>query len=272
MKRPLVVIHDLFEDSILDLTWDSKGQILMATSWDGTIAVIEFRLDEIGEQMSFKAMTEMLEKHYGSSLHDISDIVIENPAMMHLKDKTKIQAEPVIPRGPKTQIVTKRKDGKKRITPAFIGGITSSTPKPFGTKETNSFFPPKSNDDKDDDGEAMEVDENGKIVKNAEKDDKEQLVEGQDLSQLFEEKDPKAPSKPTENVIGPTKEGADKNKESKPETEKTETKLPSEPTKTVVPQSPQKSKSKEKPKEIQLDFNIDKPEGKIYYNFNSYIN
>ena len=55
LKRPLVVIHDLFEDSILDLTWDSKGQILMATSWDGTIAVIEFRLDEIGEQMSFKA-------------------------------------------------------------------------------------------------------------------------------------------------------------------------------------------------------------------------
>ena len=117
------MIHDLFEDSILDLTWDSKGQILMATSWDGTIAVIEFRLDEIGEQMSFKAMTEMLEKHYGSSLHDISDIVIENPAMMHLKDKTKIQVEPVIPRGPKTQIVTKRKDGKKRITPAFIGRV-----------------------------------------------------------------------------------------------------------------------------------------------------
>ena len=129
LKRPLVVIHDLFEDSILDLTWDSKGQILMATSWDGTIAVIEFRLDEIGEQMSFKAMTEMLEKHYGSSLHDISDIVIENPAMMHLKDKTKIQAEPVIPRGPKTQIVTKRKDGKKRITPAFIGRVSTKSTK-----------------------------------------------------------------------------------------------------------------------------------------------
>ena len=32
----------------------------------------------------------MLEKHYGSSVHhDISDIVIENPAMMHFKDKLK---------------------------------------------------------------------------------------------------------------------------------------------------------------------------------------
>ena len=56
-KRPLVVIHDLFEDSILDLSWDSTGKQLMACSWDGTIAVVTFRTDEIGEQMSFKEMT-----------------------------------------------------------------------------------------------------------------------------------------------------------------------------------------------------------------------
>ena len=42
------------KDSILDLSWDSKGQMLMATSWDGTIAAVIFRTDEIGEQMSFK--------------------------------------------------------------------------------------------------------------------------------------------------------------------------------------------------------------------------
>ena len=29
----------------------------MACSWDGTIAVVTFRTDEIGEQMSFKEMT-----------------------------------------------------------------------------------------------------------------------------------------------------------------------------------------------------------------------
>ena len=161
LKRPLVVIHDMFEDSILDLSWDSKGQILMATSWDGTIAVVEFREDEIGEQMTFKDMTLMLEKHYGSSVHDISDIVIENPAMMHFKDKQKqTTTAEIIPAGPKNQIIGKRKDGKKRITPAFIGGLPSSTPKPFGTKETTFKFP----DNIDEDKEAMEVDESGKII------------------------------------------------------------------------------------------------------------
>ena len=133
-KRPLVVIHDLFEDSILDLSWDASGSQLMACSWDGTIAVVTFRTDEIGEQMSFKEMTEMLDKYYGSSMNDITEIVIENPAMMHLKDTAKEAPVDETPKGPKKQIITKRKDGKKRITPAFIGGITASTPRPFGAK------------------------------------------------------------------------------------------------------------------------------------------
>ena len=80
----------------------------------------------------------MLDKYYGSSMHDISDIVIENPAMMHLKDKTNQKPVEEAPKGPAKQIVTKRKDGKKRITPAFIAGISASTPKPFGAKVT--FF------------------------------------------------------------------------------------------------------------------------------------
>ena len=76
----------------------------------------------------------MLDKYYGSSMNDITDIVIENPAMMHLKDKTKEKPVEEAPKGPKTQIISKRKDGKKRITPAFIAGITASTPRPFGAK------------------------------------------------------------------------------------------------------------------------------------------
>ena len=79
LKRPLVVVHDLFEDSILDLSWDAAGLILMATSWDGSIAVLQFRKDEVGEQLTFAEMSKMLEGHYGSAANDIGEIVIENP-------------------------------------------------------------------------------------------------------------------------------------------------------------------------------------------------
>ena len=44
--------------------------------------------------------------------------------MMHFKEKQKEKVPTeIVPAGPKEQIVGKRKDGKKRITPAFIGPI-----------------------------------------------------------------------------------------------------------------------------------------------------
>lgn len=48
LKRPLVVIKDLFDDSVLDITWSSNGLYLLACSWDGTVACITFTQSEIG--------------------------------------------------------------------------------------------------------------------------------------------------------------------------------------------------------------------------------
>lgn len=48
LKRPLVVIKDLFDDSVLDITWSSNGLYLLACSWDGSVACITFSQSEIG--------------------------------------------------------------------------------------------------------------------------------------------------------------------------------------------------------------------------------
>ena len=49
----------------------------------------------------------------------------------------------------------------------FLGGLSSSTPKPFGMKENSFKFPEtKETSDICNGKEAMEVDENGKEVKN----------------------------------------------------------------------------------------------------------
>lgn len=144
LKRPLVVVHDIFEDSILDLSWDSTGLILMATSWDGAAAFLQFRADELGKQISFGDMNKMLEEHYGSTAQDLRDIIIENPALIHMGQNGIQKPVDEIKRGPDKQIVAKRKDGKKRITPAFLTGISASTPKPFG--EPNSPMKKKPTD------------------------------------------------------------------------------------------------------------------------------
>lgn len=48
LQRPLVVIHDLFQDSILDLSWSTDNNILLACSTDGTIACLQFAPNELG--------------------------------------------------------------------------------------------------------------------------------------------------------------------------------------------------------------------------------
>ena len=61
LLRPITVVHDIFDDSILDLSWDSSGLILAATSWDGAAAFLQFREDELGSQISYADMNKMLE-------------------------------------------------------------------------------------------------------------------------------------------------------------------------------------------------------------------
>lgn len=61
LLRPIMVVHDIFDDSILDLSWDSTGLILAATSWDGAAAFLHFREDELGSQISYADMNKMLE-------------------------------------------------------------------------------------------------------------------------------------------------------------------------------------------------------------------
>lgn len=52
MRRPLVVIRELFSNSVLDASWNSSGYQLMACSWDGTVAYIEFSEEELGKPLT----------------------------------------------------------------------------------------------------------------------------------------------------------------------------------------------------------------------------
>ena len=49
LKRPLFVIHDVFESSILDLAWSKDGMVLLACSMDGSVAAVVLNEDELGE-------------------------------------------------------------------------------------------------------------------------------------------------------------------------------------------------------------------------------
>lgn len=52
MNRPHAVIHNLFEDSILDLSWRADKHVLLACSTDGTVACVIFSEEELGITLS----------------------------------------------------------------------------------------------------------------------------------------------------------------------------------------------------------------------------
>lgn len=48
------MIKDLFDDSVLDMSWSSNGLYLMACSWDGTVACVIFTQAEIGTPLTME--------------------------------------------------------------------------------------------------------------------------------------------------------------------------------------------------------------------------
>ncbi|KAK7024654.1 hypothetical protein SK128_009629 [Halocaridina rubra] len=136
LKRPLVVIHDIFEDSVLDLSWSKCGRCLMAVSKDGTLAFIHFSMNEIGHPLSEDETNNLHIKLYGksalTSASSVNPTIIENPEILRLREEEKAKAErnkelsqkptPTTPlRAPiNKQIETRTADGKRRITPMFI--------------------------------------------------------------------------------------------------------------------------------------------------------
>ncbi|XP_050450855.1 protein HIRA homolog [Cataglyphis hispanica] len=146
LKRPLVVIHELFTHSVLDASWSPCGLRLTACSWDGTAVFIEFTQQELGQPLDPAEQSSLHERLYGKPLVQGSCMVMEAPELLNLKPPVSNQSlqmpsAPSIPpttnssttlvKGPiNKQIETRTSDGKRRITPMFI-------PPPADTTDTN---------------------------------------------------------------------------------------------------------------------------------------
>ncbi|XP_053626132.1 protein HIRA homolog isoform X2 [Plodia interpunctella] len=151
LKRPLVVVHDLFGDSVLDISWSSDGLNLLACSTDGSVACIQFTNKEIGTPLSKDEKNAFYEKIYGKCLANsgggelTSNLLVECAEIMLARERQQpgapqldttpkadksqsrvsapsLSASPASPllRPMDRQIETRTSDGKRRITPVFI--------------------------------------------------------------------------------------------------------------------------------------------------------
>ncbi|XP_078600353.1 protein HIRA-like isoform X2 [Branchiostoma floridae x Branchiostoma japonicum] len=168
LKRPLVVVHDMFQNSVMDISWtpltSSRGKSgfeLLVCSWDGTAAYVEFTPEELGTPLTQDEMNSLHQRIYGKSMaistqHTVNNTIIENPAMLKLQQQhtehreklaankqvngtpTKIKnpmlTSPTEKPNPKAQqIETRTPDGRRRITPLCIAPQVDfgDIPRPF---------------------------------------------------------------------------------------------------------------------------------------------
>lgn len=88
LQRPLLVIRDLFEDSVLDLSWSRDGYTLLACSKDGTVACMQFSADQLGKPLSEDDKNALYQRMYGKDATiDISsqadkEMIIESAELL----------------------------------------------------------------------------------------------------------------------------------------------------------------------------------------------
>ncbi|XP_059485456.1 protein HIRA [Neocloeon triangulifer] len=161
LKRPVVTIKELFNDSVLDLSWSASGCVLMVCSWDGTVACVEFEEKEIGKALSASEKKALHERIYGKSLSVpnslTSTTIVETPELLAVRESQRQQQNstptkvnsvskpntniPSPMRGPSKQIETRTSDGKRRITPMFIPTVVDNgeAPQPFSSSSQPTF-------------------------------------------------------------------------------------------------------------------------------------
>lgn len=154
LKRPLVVIHDLFDKSIMDISWTLSGLGMLVCSMDGTVAYLDFSLDELGDPLSEEEKNTIHQNIYGKSLAitsteaQLSTTVIENPEMLKYQQERQTQHQTRTEPGTnensapklnsvvngesledirknllKKQVETRTPDGRRRITPLCIAQL-----------------------------------------------------------------------------------------------------------------------------------------------------
>ncbi|XP_033030175.1 protein HIRA [Lacerta agilis] len=168
LKRPLVVIHELFDKSIMDISWTLNGLGILVCSMDGSVAFLDFSQDELGDPLSEEEKSNIHQTTYGKSLAimteaHLSTAIIENPEMLKyqqrqqqvekkneaVRDAAGSAAAPKVAsmvNGEsledirknllKKQVETRTADGRRRITPLCIAQLDTGD---FSTAFFNSI-------------------------------------------------------------------------------------------------------------------------------------
>jgi len=137
-KVAMVALEGCFTGPIHDLTWSPDGRLLVACSQDGYAAVVRFGETELGHGIVAAEMESMMAKYgfrrkkeavpEGAMQLDLEaqrvpEAFQANGAVPMLLDEPR-RVQPIHVSAAMTTLVQRTKDGKKRVQPTFVRGLT----------------------------------------------------------------------------------------------------------------------------------------------------
>ena len=134
---PVFVLRNAFEDSVSDVAWAPDGRTLLASSLDGTCAVLSLSEEELPRLMAPSAAREKVISLHNVDPSNLSGVhVAENLAQISLERSAPPKAAPRAAPRPEAapsplrrrvmQKETLTKTGKRRITPMTVTSAPSS--------------------------------------------------------------------------------------------------------------------------------------------------
>uniref|UniRef100_A0A182VUX0 Protein HIRA n=1 Tax=Anopheles minimus TaxID=112268 RepID=A0A182VUX0_9DIPT len=141
LQRPLVVIHDLFKDSILDISWSCDGYTLLACSGDGHIACLQFTAQELGTPLSEEDKNILYQRMYGKNANiDLTaqaekEMIVENSDFLNVLKSNPVPPT-LIPQQQQPQQAAKKDESKAPShgvaqMPMVIQSSSLTTPTPI---------------------------------------------------------------------------------------------------------------------------------------------
>ncbi|GJP30339.1 hypothetical protein CLOM_g751 [Closterium sp. NIES-68] len=154
---PLFTAKNLFKQPVLDIAWSPCGMHMLCCSADGTVAAFLFDQSELGIPLTQCEMGDRIASLYGHRHVAAPHSLVEDPELLALQQQVEIEAAAaaaaaagrIVARGgtaaatvagggsavqmtsesvKRQQVVGRRKDGRKRITPVAITSIMAEPP------------------------------------------------------------------------------------------------------------------------------------------------
>ena len=85
-KRPMIVVHELFEPDrgVMDMSWSSNGLELLACSQEGSVAFLSFSAKEMGRAIPPSEKATLYRKLYGAPQSDA--VIAETPVQLNFEN------------------------------------------------------------------------------------------------------------------------------------------------------------------------------------------